>query len=77
MGLREQIKNANSESEITSLLTQGKDFEFAGEYTKRAWKSAARVRLSQLASSGEVVQTSEKVVKPKKDSKKKKTKLEN
>ena len=41
MGLKEQIKKANSESEIFSLLSKGKSFEFATEDTRRAWKSAA------------------------------------
>lgn len=48
MGLREQIKNANSDSEIVALLKNGDKFEFVSEHTKRAWKSTARLRLSQL-----------------------------
>lgn len=50
MGLREQIKNANSESEISSLLLKGKDFEFASNITRQAWKSTARYRLAELIS---------------------------
>ena len=48
MGLREQIRKANSESEITSLLTKGKSFEMASTITKNSWKSTARLRLNEL-----------------------------
>ena len=48
MGLREQIKTANSESEIKVLLDKGKSFEFASNVTKNSWKSTARFRLSEL-----------------------------
>lgn len=48
MGLREQIKNAATEAELTDLLSKGKNFELASEYTKRAWKSTARFRLAEL-----------------------------
>jgi len=71
MGLKEQIKKANSESEIFSLLSKGKSFEFATEDTRRAWKSAAKVRLSMLGIN-EVVQTTELSTESKKSSKKKK-----
>jgi hypothetical protein len=71
MGLKEQIKNASSESEISSLLTKGKSFEFANESTKRSWKSAARVRLTSLTGN-DVTQTPEKEVVAKKTPKKKK-----
>lgn len=73
MGLKEQIKNASSESEISALLTKGKSFEFASEYTKRSWKSTAKFRL-ELLSSNESTQTPEKEVVAKKNTKKKKDK---
>lgn len=74
MGLREQIKNANSESEITSLLTKAQSFEFAADKTKKSWKSTARFRLAQL-SSKDVAQNTEKSVESKKSYKKKKGKF--
>ena len=48
MGLREQIRKANSESEITSLVSKGNSFEMASGITRRAWKSTARFRLTEL-----------------------------
>jgi hypothetical protein len=69
MGLRQEIKSANSESEITALLNKGKGFEFASENTKHAWKSTAKFRLAEL-SSKEVVQSPEKPVQSKKSVKK-------
>ena len=69
MGLREQIKTANSESEVSTLLSQGKNFEFASDRTKQSWKSTARFRIAQLTS-GDTAQTPEKSV----DSKKSKPK---
>lgn len=69
MGLREQIKTANSESEVSTLLSTGKSFEFASERTKQSWKSTARFRLAQLTS-GDTAQTPEKSVESKKTKKK-------
>lgn len=74
MGLKEQIRNANSDSEISSLLSKGKSFEFASENTRRAWKSTARVRL-EILNSKDVVQTTEKSTDPKKSPKKKKDRV--
>ena len=48
MGLREQIRKANSDSEIKSLLEKGKSFEFASNITKNFWRSTARFRLAEL-----------------------------
>lgn len=76
MGLREQIKTANSDSEIASLLTKAQSFEFASEKTKKSWKSTARFRLAQL-SSNDVAQVPENTVESKKPSKKKKNKIQN
>jgi len=53
MGLREQIKVATNDSEVASLLSKGKTFEFASERTKQSWRSTAKFRLAQL-SSGDV-----------------------
>lgn len=49
-GLREQIKHAQSEKEITDLLIKSKTYEWASEFTKRAWKSTAKFRIAQLTS---------------------------
>ena len=48
MGLREQIRKANSDSEIKSLLEKGKSFEFASNITNNSWRSTARFRLAEL-----------------------------
>jgi hypothetical protein len=50
-GLREQIKHAQSEKEVTELLLKGKTYEWASEFTKRAWKSTAKFRLAELSNS--------------------------
>lgn len=50
MGLREQIKTATSEAEVTSLLSKAQLFEFASDRTKKSWKATARFRLAQLSS---------------------------
>lgn len=69
MGLREQIKVANSESEVTDLLSKAKSFEFASERTKQSWKSTARFRIAQLTG-GDTAQSPEKSVNTKKSKKK-------
>ena len=74
MGLKEQIKKANSESEIFSLLSKGKSFEFATEDTRRAWKSSAKARLSVLGMNDDV-QTVNQSTESKKSSKKKKDRV--
>jgi hypothetical protein len=71
MGLREQIKCANSESEISSLLLNGMNFEFASNRTKQSWKSAARFRITQL-NSEDVARPSNKSADSKKSSSKRK-----
>ena len=48
MGLREQIRKANNDSEIKSLLDKGKSYEFASNITKNSWRSTARFRLAEL-----------------------------
>ena len=69
MGLKQEIKSADSESEITSLLNKGRGFEFASEHTKHAWKSTAKFRLAEL-SFKDVAQSPEKPVQSKKSVKK-------
>lgn len=61
MGLREDIKNAKTDSEIRNLLEKGKSFEFASNITKNSWRSTARFRLSEL-NNPIPVQTPEKAV---------------
>lgn len=73
MGLREEIKNANSDAEIASLLKKGQSFDLASDITKRAWKSTARFRLSQLTNQVPA-QNPEKPVQSKQSKKPKKNK---
>jgi hypothetical protein len=70
MGLREQIKTASSEAEITELLTKGKKFEWASERTQSSWKSTARFRLAEI-SNPVAAKTPEKPMTNKKQPKKK------
>ena len=51
MGLREQIKNAESEAEINVLLSKGNAFEYASNKTKNAWKSTAKFRMMKFNNS--------------------------
>jgi hypothetical protein len=69
MGLRQEIKNAKSESEINAFLNTGKTYEYASPRTKSSWKSTAKNRLLELTNV-ESTQNVEKVVQPKKSSKK-------
>lgn len=71
MGLREQIKQAKTESEVTELVSKGRSYEWASDYTKRSWKSTAKFRIAQLTS-GDVAQTPDKPVTTKKPKKVKK-----
>ena len=50
MGLKQQIKQAGSEAEISSLLSQGTSFTMASDRTKNSWKFTARRRLVELSS---------------------------
>jgi hypothetical protein len=70
-GLREQIKNAQSEKEVTELLLRGRTYEWASEFTKRSWKSTAKFRLAELNNSVPA-QTPDKPIESKKVTKKKK-----
>lgn len=51
MGLREQIKNAESEAEINVLLSKGNAFEYASNKTKNSWKSTAKFRMMKFNNS--------------------------
>jgi len=51
MGLREQIKNAGSETEINALLSKGNAFDYASDKTKNSWKSTAKIRIAELSNS--------------------------
>lgn len=70
MGLREEIRKANSESEITTLISKGNSFEMASGITKRSWKSTARLRLSEL--NNPIQKSVENTTEPKKVKNKKK-----
>lgn len=65
MGLREDIKNAVSSTDVESLLNKGKSFEFASNRTRQSWKSTARFRIVELTNPVPA-QNSEKPVKSEK-----------
>lgn len=71
MGLREQIKNATSDTEVTQLLATGKSYEFASDRTKSSWRSSAESRFVELSNSTPS-QTTNKQIEPKKVKKPKK-----
>jgi hypothetical protein len=48
MGLRQRILNASTVSQIEALLEEGRTYEFAAEKTIRAWKNAAKRRVSEI-----------------------------
>jgi hypothetical protein len=54
MGLREQIKNAGSEIEITQLMSMGNTFDYVSDKTRSAWKSTARSRIVGLSKTNSV-----------------------
>jgi sugar/nucleoside kinase (ribokinase family) len=43
-GLKQRILNAKNESELSSLLTEGKSYEHASDKTKKQWEKAAQKR---------------------------------
>ena len=49
MGIREQIKNATSDTEVAQLLATGKSYEFASDRTQSSWTSTAMFRLGELS----------------------------
>jgi len=65
IGIRDQIKNANSTSEIQAALEAGKKFEYASPKTVRAWKRAAEKtekRFAQLLEDQQKAKQTEKQV---------------
>jgi hypothetical protein len=72
MGLREQIKNATSDTEVTQLLATGKSYEFASDRTQSSWRSTATFRLAEL-SNPTPTQTPNKPTESKKGKKPKKS----
>lgn len=71
MGLREQIKQTESEEQIVALLKAAQKYKFASERTKRSWKSTAKYRIAQLTSSDIAQEASAEAISSKKSSKKK------
>lgn len=74
MGLREDIKNAQSDKEINDLLLKGNSYEWASLKTKLSWKSTAKQRLSVLNTSSTQVSSEIKEVKKSKTKTLKKSK---
>jgi hypothetical protein len=72
MGLREQIKNATSDTEVTQLLATGKSYEFASDRTQSSWRSSATLRLAELSNPAPA-QTPNKPTESKKGKKPKKS----
>lgn len=71
MGLREQIKQTESEEQIVALLKSAQKYEYASERTKRSWKSTAKYRIAQLTSLDTAQDASSDATSSKKTSKKK------
>ena len=71
MGLREQIKQAESEEQIIALLKATQKYKFASERTKRALKSTVKYRIAQLTSLDLAQEASTEATTLKKSSKKK------
>jgi hypothetical protein len=69
MGVREQIKHSNSRQEIDELLKLSKTFEFASPFTKRAWLSTAKIRITQLESNDSAQEPKQPIKSEKKKSK--------
>ncbi len=74
IGLREQIKHAQSEKEVSELLLKSKSYEWASEFTKRAWKSTAKSRLAELSNPVPTQVAPSNTTQPKKTAKKLKKK---
>jgi hypothetical protein len=71
MGLREQIKNAGSEAEVSQLLAGGKSYGFASDRTKNSWNSTAKNRIIELSTQDSEQTAPSKTSPVKKSSKKK------
>lgn len=72
MGLREQIKHAGSETEVTQLISKGKTYEWASDRTKNSWKSTAKFRIAELNNAIPAQTAPSDATHPKKKSPKKK-----
>lgn len=66
-GLRQQIANASTISEIDSLLKKCELYKDASAFTKKRWINTAKKRVSELESAKETV--AEKPKKTKKNNK--------
>jgi hypothetical protein len=53
IGLRERIAQANTESELTMLMAEGKEYARASEKTRKSWKRTAIRRQVQLRLRGQ------------------------
>lgn len=74
MGLRQEIANAKTETEVLKLIDKAnKNYTMASEKTKRSWKSTA---VRTIAALNKVVNKSNKVDEKKQSSKKKSPKKE-
>lgn len=62
-GLRQQIANASTISEIDSLLKKCELYKDASQFTKRRWINTAKKRVSELESTKETVTEKPKKVK--------------
>lgn len=62
-GLRQQIANASTISEIDSLLKKCELYKDASQFTKRRWINTAKKRVSELESIKETVPEKSKKVK--------------
>ena len=71
MGLREKIKTAKTEADVTTLLQSGTKYEYASTKTKNAWRTTAKKTLIRLMSS-DTPQTEATAVVEKKQKKPKK-----
>lgn len=69
MGIREQIKQMESEEHILALIKDAQKYQYASMRTKRAWKSTAKHRIKQLNFSDSSQKDSTKVASSNKVSK--------
>jgi len=57
-GIRERLTKAKNETEISSLLEEGKGYKYVSEKTKRSWQRTANNRLNSF-----IAETTKKVKK--------------
>lgn len=53
VGIRNRLKIAMSETEISSLLKEGESYEFASEETRENWQKTAEKRRGELQKAAE------------------------